>query len=67
MIRLKRNDKESPERLLQRFNAAVQKGRTVLLAKEKKHRKKKLNRRQIRARAIMREFHRKERVKNQYL
>ncbi|MBI5755064.1 hypothetical protein HZA41_02500 [Candidatus Peregrinibacteria bacterium] len=67
MIRIRRNEKESPERLIQRFHGYVQKGRLVILSKERMFWKKKLNRRQVRARAIMREFHRTEREKNQYL
>lgn len=67
MIHLKKNPKESNEKLISRFQKKVQGSRIIILAKEKMYFKKPLKKRSIRKRAIMREFYRDAREKAKYL
>ncbi|MEK7523909.1 MAG: hypothetical protein AAB588_02645 [Patescibacteria group bacterium] len=67
MIHLKKNPKESNEKLISRFQKKVQGSRIIILAKEKMYFKKPMKKRLIRKRAIMREFYRDAREKAKYL
>lgn len=67
MIYLKKNPKESNEKLLSRFQKKVQGSRILILAKERMYFKKPLKKGKIRARAIMREQYRDAREKQKYL
>ena len=66
MIRLKKSPKESNEKLIGRFQKKVQGSRIIPMVKERMHYKKPLKKRQIRARAIKREFYRTEKEKQKY-
>ena len=66
MIRVKRNEKESVDRMLSRFNKLVQSSRVILEVKNKRYFKKDQTRRVSRKAAVMREFHRDRRNKMQY-
>lgn len=61
-----RQEKESFDRLLQRFNKKVQGTRVILELKEKRYFQKKFTKRKIRERALMREYHRSRKEKMQY-
>ena len=67
MIYLKKNAKESNEKLIGRFQKKVQGSRIVLMVKERMHYKRALTKSQIRNRAIMREHYREAREKAKYL
>ena len=67
MIHLKKNAKESNEKLISRFQKKVQGSRIILLAKERKYFKKPAKKRNIRKKAIMREHYRAVREKQKYL
>ena len=67
MIYLKKNAKESNEKLISRFQKKVQGSRIVLMTKERMYYKKPLKKRHIRMRAIMREHYRAVREKQKYL
>ena len=67
MIYLKKNVKESNEKLISRFQKKVQGSRIILLAKEKMYFKKPAKKRKVRARAMMREHYRSVREKQKYL
>ena len=67
MIYLKKNVKESNEKLIGRFQKKVQGSRVIPLSKERMYYKKPLKKRHIRMRAIMREHYRAVREKQKYL
>lgn len=67
MIYLKKNAKESNEKLISRFQKKVQGSRIVLLTKERMYYKKPIKKGGIRKRAIMREHYREVREKQKYL
>lgn len=67
MIYLKKNPKESNEKLISRFQKKVQGSRILLLAKEKMYFKKRVKKGGIRKKAIMREHYRSVREKQKYL
>ena len=67
MIYLKKNQKESNEKLISRFQKKVQGSRVIVMAKERMHFKKPIKKRHIRTRAIMREHYRSLREKQKYL
>lgn len=67
MIYLKKNSKESNEKLISRFQKKVQGSRIILLAKDRMYYKKPIKKKKIRARAIMREHYRALREKQKYL
>jgi len=61
-----RNDKESNERLIIRFNKRVQASRKVLQVRSTRYNKRKPTKRQVRQGAIMREFYRNKRAKTRF-
>jgi len=65
-ITVRRNPKESSDRLIARFNKKVQASRTLLIAKAHRYFKRPLRKREIRARAIMREHFRSLREKMKF-
>jgi hypothetical protein len=67
MIHLKKNIKESNEKLIGRFQKKVQGSRIILLSKAKMYYKRPVKKGTIRKRAIMREKYRAEREKAKYL
>ncbi len=67
MIHLKKNPKESNEKLISRFQKKVQGSRVLTLTKERMYYKKPLKQRSIRKKAIMREYYRAQREKQKYL
>lgn len=67
MIYLKKNAKESNEKLIGRFQKKVQGSRIIVQAKERMHFKKPLKKRHIRNRALKREHYRDVREKQKYL
>lgn len=67
MIYLRKNPKESNEKLISRFQKKVQGSRIILMSKERIYFKKPLKKRLVRARAIKREFYRAQREKQKYL
>lgn len=67
MIYLKKNQKESNEKLISRFQKKMQGSRIITVAKERMYFKKSLKKGKIRARAIMREHYREVREKQKYL
>ncbi len=67
MFTLKKNPKESNEKLISRFQKKVQKSRIVILSKERMYFKKPVKKGSIRKRAIMREHYRSVREKQKYL
>jgi len=67
MIHLKKQPKESNEKLISRFQKKVQGSRIILLAKSKMYYKKPLKKGNIRKRAIMREHYRALREKQKYM
>lgn len=58
--------KESDERLMARFNKAVQKSKKVHKIRDAKFHKKQTTKRQVRAGAIKREEYRAKREKNKF-
>lgn len=67
MIHLKKNPKESNEKFISRFQKKVQGSRVLLESKERMYYKKPLKKKQIRARAMMRETYRAKREKAKYM
>lgn len=67
MIHLKKQPKESNEKLMQRFQKKVQGSRIVLLAKAKMYFKKPVKKGAIRKKAIMREHYRALREKQKFM
>lgn len=67
MIHLKKQPKESNEKLISRFQKKVQGSRVILMAKERMHFKKPIKKGGIRKRAIMREYYRSLKEKQKYL
>jgi len=67
MITVVKNDKESVDRVISRFNKKVQASRILLLTREKRYRHKPLTRRLQRKKAIMRELHRSQREKKRFV
>lgn len=61
-----KDSKESNERLITRFNKAVQKSRKISIIRDGRYRKKPLTARKVRARAIMRDKYRAEREKSKF-
>ncbi len=61
-----KNQKESLDRLISRFNKRVQGSRIILEVKNRRYYKKAKTRRLVRASAIKREFYRAKREKMQY-
>jgi len=66
MIKIHRRPNESVERLISKFNKLFQASRKGLKAQEKKHFRKKLNRRKQRIKAVKRDQYRAKREKNQF-
>lgn len=66
MIKVHRRTNESVERLISKFNKLFQGSRKGLVAQEKKHFRKKLNKRKQRIKAVKRDFYRAKREKNQF-
>lgn len=65
-IYMRKNPKESVDRMISRFNKKVQASRILLLAKEKRYLKKEPNKRHTRRAAIMRSHYRAQREKMKY-
>lgn len=65
-IHITKNPKESNEKMIARFQKKVQGSRVVIMAKERKYYKKPFKKKEIRARAIMREHYRSLREKQRY-
>lgn len=65
-IRVVKNPKESPERLVSRFNKKVQASRVLLEVKGRRYFKRKPSRRYMRQAAVMRTYYRNLRDKMQY-
>ena len=61
-----KNDKESNERAITRFNKKVQGSRKLLVIREKRYHKRKPTRRYQRAAAMMRDFYRAKREKSKF-
>ena len=61
-----KNQKESLDRLISRFNKKVQAGRILLEVRNRRYHKKPLTKRKQRQAAIMREYYRGRREKMQY-
>lgn len=61
-----KNQKESLDRLISRFNKKVQAGRILLEVRNRRYHKKPLTKRKVRQAAVMREFYRGRREKMQY-
>lgn len=66
MITVVRNPKESPERLIGRFNKKVQQSRIVLAVRATRYHTKKPTGRLIRNAALMREQYRATRAKSKF-
>jgi ribosomal protein S21 len=66
MLRVYRNQKESPERLISRFNKKVQASRVLLEVRTRRYHKKKPGKRYLRQAAVMRTYYRNLRQKMQY-
>lgn len=67
MIYLKKNPKESNEKLISRFQKKVQGSRIILESKAKMYFKRPMKKGTIRKRALMREHFRSLREKQKYL
>lgn len=67
MIYIKKQPKESNEKLISRFQKKVQGSRIIILVKERKYFKKPVKKGGVRKRAIMREHYRALREKQKYL
>ncbi|MBU0667640.1 30S ribosomal protein S21 [Patescibacteria group bacterium] len=65
-IKVYKNQKESLDRLISRFNKKVQGSRIILEVKNRRYYKKPKTRRLVRAAAVKREFYRAKRDKMQY-
>ncbi len=65
-ITLWKNQKESVDRLISRFNKKVQSSRIILLSKERRYRKKKPSLRHQPTAALMRTHYRQQREKQKF-
>ncbi len=65
-VKVYKNQKESLDRLISRFNKKVQGSRIILEVKNRRYHKKPLTRRLKRQSAIKREFYRAKRDRMQY-
>ena len=65
-VKVDRNPKESTDRMISRFNKAVQKSRKLLYWKEHRYFKKPKTKRQLRQAAVVRERYRREKEKQKY-
>lgn len=65
-IVVKRNPKESSERVLGKFNKIIQKSRVVMEARNSRYRKAKPTKRLIKQKALMREMYRAKREKAKF-
>jgi ribosomal protein S21 len=65
-VTIHKNQKESQDRLISRFNKKVQSSRILLEVKSRRYRKKRLTKRLVRQSEIMREHYRSKREKEQY-
>lgn len=65
-VKAYKNAKESPDRLISRFNKKVQASRVLLQVKSRRYNVKKKTKRLVRQAAIMRETYRAKRKKEQY-
>lgn len=65
-VYIKKNPKESVDRLISRFNKKVQGSRIIQEVKNRRYRKKATTKRLVRQGAIKREFYRAKRNKMQY-
>lgn len=65
-ITIVRNPKESPERLIGRFNKKVQQSRVIVTLKSKRYRSKKPSEQKQRSAALMRTKYRKMREKSKF-
>lgn len=65
-ITVRRNPKESADRLISRFNKKIQASRILLLVKERRYHQKDPSKRHQRKAAIMRDHYRKQREKMKY-
>lgn len=61
-----KDDKESNERAVTRFNKKVQSSRKLLEVRAKRYNKKAPTKRYLRAAAVMREFHRSKKEKSKF-
>lgn len=61
-----KNDKESNERAITRFNKKVQASRKLLQIKNDRYHKKALTKRKARMAAVMREHYRSQKEKNKF-
>ncbi len=66
IVTIWKNDKESNERCITRFNKRVQASRKILGVRKSRYHSRKPTKRQIRAAAVMRDFHRGRREKNRF-
>ncbi len=65
-ISIARQEGESNEKAISRFKKKVQGAKTVLKLKRARFHEGKLNKRKLRARAVMREYYRAKRRKEMY-
>lgn len=65
-ITVYRNSKESPERLIGRFNKKVQQSRVIVTLKSKRYRSKPLSETKARSAALMRTKYRKLKEKSKF-
>ena len=61
-----KNDKESTERCITRFNKKVQASRKLVELRSKRYNQRKPRKRRVRAAAVMRENYRTQREKNKF-
>ena len=65
-IRVTKNDKESTDRMIQRFNRKVQQSRIVQKLRNERYHQRKPTKHRMRAAAKMRAFYRAEREKMKF-
>lgn len=65
-VKVYKNQKESTDRLISRFNKKVQASRILLEVKNRRYHKRATTKRLVRQAAVMREFYRAKRNKEQY-
>lgn len=65
-IRVTKNDKESTDRMIQRFNRKVQQSRLVQKVRNERYHQRKPSKRRLRDAAMMRAFYRAEREKMKF-
>ncbi len=65
-ITVLKNSKESPERLIGRFNKKVQQSRVIVTLKSKRYRSKKPSAQKMRSAALMRDKYRKLKEKSKF-